>query len=257
MNHLLTMTGREITDSLRSPALLVFGVLALAGGLALPLVSPGPDTLPVVILQVTMTFLPLVGLILGWSSGQRTIREAPFLLAQPLRVHQIILGKLLGQLVIGGALVVLFVLPPTLGYGLVGLGLQLTLLSVTYLVLFVVLGDLVGLMVRSQVNGLTVVLLIWSGLVVAWDLILVLLRSLPGIPISGNLLTGLMLINPVDTYRLTVLVGSRALPFSMEGELEVYAWLFELPHPAVWAVFGLWLLGSLLGSYFFLRNLEV
>lgn len=179
----------------------------------------GFSRLTLSLMNLVLFIVPLTGLVLGVGSIAGSAETLPLLLAQPVSRGEILAGKYLGLAAAlavaqalgfgaGGVVVALQAGPDQVeGFvALTGLSLILGWLSLaTSLAIASLLPD--------RVKALSVALLLWLLLVVAYDLaVLGATAILQGLPLQAVLFPAL-LVNPVDLARvlITMAVGSGAL----------------------------------------------
>lgn len=127
--NVLTITRKELRDSLRNRWFIVFTIAFAGIALALSaLMQPGSSSLRVAsysrtaasLVNLVLLFVPLIGLTLGAANlaGDRETGALSYLLAQPVSRVEVLLGKYLG---LAGALLATL----TLGFGVAGVALAL------------------------------------------------------------------------------------------------------------------------------------
>lgn len=127
--NVLTITRKELRDSLRNRWFIVFTIAFAGIALALSaLMQPGSASLRVAsysrtaasLVNLVLLFVPLIGLTLGAANltGDRETGALSYLLAQPVSRVEVLLGKYLG---LAGALLATL----TLGFGVAGVALAL------------------------------------------------------------------------------------------------------------------------------------
>lgn len=239
MNRLFAVYLWDLLLGMRNRFLQVFAVACVMGGSALLAASPGPETLPLILLQTLLFFGSLFGLLIGWGSGQQARDEGAFLFAQPLGRGELIVGKLLGTGTWALALLLLFIGPAALRAGIPETVLGLGALALGFILVCVLAGLLIGLM-AAPVSGLLAVLLTWIVMVAGWELGLLMLSSAEWLQQSPAIFVTLLLINPAGAFRVGAMVGLDAVPFDA-SELETGRVVFENIGFVVTGIFVLWL----------------
>lgn len=179
----------------------------------------GFSRLTLSLMNLVLFIVPLTGLVLGVGSIAGSAETLPLLLAQPVSRGEILAGKYLG---LAAALAV----AQALGFGAGGVVVALQAGPdqvegfVTLTGLSLILGWLslatslaIASLLPDRVKALSVALLLWLLLVVAYDLaVLGATAILQGVPLQAVLFPAL-LVNPVDLSRVlvTMAVGSGAL----------------------------------------------
>jgi Cu-processing system permease protein len=171
------------------------------------------------LLNLVLFIVPLAGLMLGVTSLTGAGESLALLLAQPVSRGEVMLGKFLGLTAAigvaqalglgGGGLVVALNAgaDQVLGYvALCALSLVLGTLSISAALLLAALWP-------ERLRATSAALLLWLGLVIAYDLVVLGATALlRGVPLQVVLFPA-MLLNPVDLTRVltTLAVGSGAL----------------------------------------------
>ncbi len=179
----------------------------------------GFSRLTLSLMNLVLFIVPLTGLVLGVGSIAGSAETLPLLLAQPVSRGEILAGKYLG---LAAALAV----AQALGFGAGGVVVALQAGPdqvegfVTLTGLSLILGWLslatslaIASLLPDRVKALSVALLLWLLLVVAYDLaVLGATAIFQGVPLQAVLFPAL-LVNPVDLSRvlITMAVGSGAL----------------------------------------------
>jgi Cu-processing system permease protein len=171
------------------------------------------------LMNLALLIVPLTGLLLGVTSIAGGGEALALLLAQPVSRGEVLAGKFLG---LGGALGV----AQALGFGVGGVVvalnagadqwpgfLALTALALVLGLLSVAAALAIAAIWPDRLRAMSASLLLWLGLVVAYDLaVLGATTLLSGLPLQAVLVPAL-LINPIDLTRVlvTLAVGSGAL----------------------------------------------
>lgn len=171
------------------------------------------------LMNLVLLIVPLTGLMLGVTSLAGSSESLALVLAQPVRRSEVLLGRFAG---LGGALTA----AQALGYGGGGIviamhaGLDqlpgfiaLTGLSILLGWLTVATALMIGSIWADRLQAMSVGLLLWLGMVIAYDLaVLGATALMRGTPLQTVLFPALM-ANPVDLTRVlvTLAVGSGAL----------------------------------------------
>jgi hypothetical protein len=139
----------------------VFALACVAGGTVLVAATPGPEMLPLALMQALLFFGSLFGALIGWASGQRARAQGAFLFAQPLGSLEIVAGKLTGTGTWCLLLLLLFMAPAAFAAGMPATILVLGTLAFGFVLVYVLAGLLIGL-IAAPVAGLLAVLLAWG-----------------------------------------------------------------------------------------------
>ncbi|MBY5991360.1 ABC transporter permease [Ferrimonas balearica] len=225
MNPVLVIARKAFKDGLRSRWLVSLTGCFFALSLALALFgSAATGTLSLARWQDTLSTLatlaavliPLIAIQLSFDSfvGEREEGTLLLMLSYPLHRRQILLGKFAGQ---GGILaltalmgfgltgLILFVMTPEAQRQGLGAAFALFILSAVLLGwVFIALGYWVSLGAQSKGQAAAKLFALWFGFVLLYDLLLLGLLVGQG---SGAWGRGLILLNPVDLFRLLNLMA--------------------------------------------------
>lgn len=222
MKATLTIARKELKDVLKSDWLLgytvLFAVLALTisylgqrnlGGLGFEGFSRTTASL----LNLSLLLTPLVGLAAGAGAiaGMRDHGSLSYLLAQPVRPLEVLVGKYMGQVTaiglatiagFGMAGIVIAMASPAMsvGFYLLLLGLVIVLSAV-----MVGIGLLVSVMSRDRGQAIGIVIGVWFFFVLFFDLVLVGMVSSSAL--GGAALLTALLANPVEVVRLLMVLN--------------------------------------------------
>lgn len=239
MNRMLTICHWDMMQGLRNRFLQVFALACLLGGSALLAASPGPETLPLVLIQAILFFGFLFAILVGWGSGQQARAQGAFLFAQPFYPAELIAGKLLGTGSWCLLLLLLFMGPAAVRAGIPQTLLMLSVLAWGFLLVGVLAGILIGVS-AAPVSGLLAALLAWAVAVVGWELGLLILSETAWIARTPSVFVMLLLANPAGAFRVGTMVGLDTVPFDAT-ELETGRFVFEHIVSVTAGVFALWL----------------
>lgn len=171
------------------------------------------------LMNLVLLIVPLTGLMLGVASIAGSGETLALLLAQPVRRSEVLIGRFIGlgaalsaaqALGFGGGGVVIAL---NAGFSQVPGFLALTALSILLGWLTIAAALLVAAVWPDRLQAMSAALLLWLGMVVAYDLgVLGVTTLIRGAPLQSVLFPALLL-NPVDLARVlvTLAVGSGAL----------------------------------------------
>lgn len=233
MTHVWILAGKEIRDGMRNRWVIV--VTLLMAGLALIMAALGSapiGTTKVSALSITIVslsslsilFIPLIALLLSFDAivGESERGTLMLLLAYPVKKWQVIVGKFTGQLMLlsiaivigfGSALIAIAIKNETgmsaqSWHGVIRLIGSSILLGAT----FIAIGALISTSVRERGTAAGIAVATWLALVLIYDLgLLGLLAADAGQTLSTTLVTGLLIANPTDAYRMFNLAGNEEL----------------------------------------------
>lgn len=243
--------GKEVREARQNRWFLVFAVVF--AGLALGLSLLGMSGLGNVgiagfgrtaasLLNLVMVVVPLMALLVGATSvaGEREQGTLQTLLAQPVVLEEVLLGKFLGlaaallAAVLAGFGLSALVIAYYGGGAQVGSYAMLVGTTCLFALAYLSVGHLVSTLVRKVPTALGVGLFLWLASVLLSDL--GLMGTAVVLELSPRTLLWLSLANPAQVYKLLVLDG-------LQGNLE------NLGPAGVYAadVFGSWLRPVLAG----------
>jgi len=189
--------------------------LAAAAGL-LPLFTPdeAASAAPLWVLHAVLYCLSLSALLLGLSSAHGEAEEFPLLFAQPAPRWAWLLGKALALTIVLATASLVLVLPAAFAGGITPAlaGLAAAAGGVTLALAAVGLG--VGFWVRDPVRGLLTALGVWFVLLFGTDLLLLAVAGAPWIHEWSNVWVALLMSNPLDALRVTVLFSVEESAFA-------------------------------------------
>jgi Cu-processing system permease protein len=201
----------QLRDLMRSRWLLGYALLLLGLTEALLRFGGGGPRAVISLLNLVLILVPLVSMVFGtmYLYGSREFIE--LLLAQPVGRRALFAGlyaglavPLAGGFLLGVGLPFLWAAPDAeSGRGSIGLLLACgTLLTLV----FTALAFLVSVLIVDRARGLGLAIVLWLGLTVLYDAVLVLVVTMMAdYPLELPLL-GLTLLNPVDLARVLLLL---------------------------------------------------
>ena len=229
MRNIYLITAKEIQESLRNRWVLLMTALLAALALSLtflgsaPVGTVGARTLDVVIVSLsslTIFLVPLLALLISHDAivGETERGTMLLLLSYPVSRGQVLIGKFAGHLAI-------LAFATVLGYGTAAVTLSATGSTIsgqswiafaamigTSILLgaaFIAIGYLVSVLVRERATAAGIAIGVWLLLVIVFDMgLLGVLVVDQGRLISSTALSGLLLLNPTDVYRLLNLAGT-------------------------------------------------
>ena len=229
MRNLLTVAGKEFRDGVRNRWMLatggIFALLALGIAYfgAVTAGHVGFTSLDATIASLTTLaafVIPLISLLIGYDSvvGERDNGTLPLLLSYPVSRFELIAGKFAGHSAVltvaiilgfGGAVTAIEFLTPGARSLAAWSDIAVFILSASLLgATFVGMACLMSVLTRDKARAAALALLCWLVLVVLFDLVLLAVLVVSG----GNgaeqaVYPYLLLLNPIDVFRLINLVG--------------------------------------------------
>jgi hypothetical protein len=226
--------------------------LVVAAGF-LPLLTPGDEFSRGAawwLLHALLYAISLSSLLLGLSSAHAENEEFVWLLGQPAGTGPWLAGKTLALVILTGLSGLLLGAPSAF---IGGLTPELTLATVGaagVAVVCALAGLALGFWIRDSVRGLIAAISLWFVLLFGMDLLLIGLAGSEWVQNSPDLWIALLMLNPFDVYRITVLFSVENAAFSGISAGQLVAWW--IAHAPAWLAVSLtswagfaWLLGWL------------
>lgn len=204
------------------------------------------------LLHAVLYAASLSSLLLGLSSAQAESEEFPWLLGQPRGVGAWLAGKVLGLVALTGGSALLLG-APTFLFGGGSAALALAICGAAGITSLCALAGLaVGFWIRDNVRGLIAAIALWFVLLFGMDLLLLASAGAPWVQHSPDIWVAVLMLNPLDAYRVTVLFAVEKAAF---GGLQA-GWLagWWIGHAVAWLIIStlLWSclawLASLVGA---------
>ena len=233
------------------------GLLVVIGLFAVS-IAPADDERGVAwfILSGVLYVLSLSSLLLGLNSAQAEREELPFLATQPSGLPLWLAGKVIGLVTIVFPTALLLIVPWLILSGWSWSLLLLALGTGGLCTVFTFIGLAVGLRVSDPVRGLLVALAGWFFLLFAVDFAMLLLAGVPWIRENPDLWALPLMLNPLDAFRIAVVLEVDQAAFTPLGAQGIVAWWSG--HAALWLglCLGLWAVGTLASSHRALRKVQ-
>lgn len=184
------------------------------------------------ILYTVMYAVSLSSVLLGLSSAQAERDEIAFLQTQPTGTNAWVLGKAAGLTAIVAPSAVLLVAPWVIASEASSVLLNVALSSAAVCVLLALLGLAIGLWVSEPVRALITAIGLWLALLFVTDLLLLLVAGSPWIQSHPSAWVGVLMLNPLDAFRVSVLFTVERAVFNTLGAGPLVAWWTN--HPGLW-----------------------
>ena len=228
MNALLAIAGREIRDGFRNrwilAATLLLGALALILALlgSAPTGAVGENRLAVTVVSLSslgVFLIPLIALLLSYETFVVEVERGTMLLllACPVARWQVVFGKFLGH-------VAILALSIAVGYGAAGLVAGFgggadgeawrafgAMMGTSALLgaIFVAIGHAISVATRDRGTAAGIAVAVWLVFVVLYDMALLgALVADEEHVITEDIFAALLMLNPVDLYRMFNLSAS-------------------------------------------------
>ncbi len=264
------ITGKELQDARRSRWFVLLAVMF--AGLALALALLGKSGLGTVggagfgrttasLLKLEILIVPLMGLLMSAVSvaGEREHGTLLTLLAQPVLLEEVFLGKFLGLAaalvgtILGGFGLAALVIAHQGGMPQVGGYLVLVGYTSLFGLGYISLGFLISALTRRASSAVGVTLFVWLASVFLSDFGLI--GTAVVLQLSPRTLLGLSLVNPPQVFKLVVLDGiQRNLESLGPGGLYATEVLGDWLPLALSGVLTLWAIVPFVASVLLLRN---
>ena len=277
MSPILIVAGKEFRDDFRNrwtiAVAIVFAVLALGvayfGGAAAGKIGFTSFEATLASLTTLAAFIiPLIGLLIAYDTivGERANGTLLLMLSYPLARGKLVAGKFIGHCAALGVATLI-------GFGLAVAIIQMTqpqtrtwdawlsignfIVSATLLgASFVALGCVISVVTNDKSRAAGLALVIWFVSVVLFDLgLLALLVFSGGNPVEKAIFPYLLLLNPIDVFRLInlTMLGNGAGNDLFMGMTASYVYA-----PAVlYAAMLLWIAVPLLAALLLFRRKEI
>ena len=237
LETILVIIGKEIRDVKRNRWFVMISILFMLLSISLSLLGlSGLGTFGVSgfgrtaasLLNLVLLIVPLMGLLLGAMSivGEKEHGTLITLLAQPVTVSEIFLGKYIG---VALAMIVTILL----GFGMSGLviahyaGMEqigdyliLVLFTILLGLVYLSLGIFISVITKRHATAIGVALLLWFIFMFLSDL--GLMGTAVVLKLSAAKLFWLVLINPAQSFKLAV-IGSLQKSLEVFGAAGAYA----------------------------------
>lgn len=263
------IAGKELSDKLRSRWVMVIAagfvvftlVIAYFGGATSGIAGfRGMEATIASLTSLVTYFIPILSLTLGGGiiADERDKGTLEIYLASPVSAGELISGKFLG-------LTVAVTLATFAGLGISGIlllakigmenftGYLIFMLNSAVLgIIFLSVSFVVSVLFTERARVIAFTVFLWLFFAVLYDLGLIGLLIVTKGAVGENLFSFLLMLNPVDVYRI--------LNFLTIGELKVFLGLaaVELPAfmgmPVLWAISLLWIVTPLILSYHFFKR---
>jgi Cu-processing system permease protein len=265
----MAISHKELSDKLKSRWVLVIAVgfavftliIAYFGSSSSGMVGlMRMDAIIASLTSLVTYFIPILALTLGGGiiADEREKGTLELFLASPVSALEFLLGKFSG-------LVLSLTISTLLGFGSAGLmlgimvggealGMYLLFIlnSIILGIVFLSISFLVSVLFNERAKAIAVTVFLWLFFTILYDLGLIGLLITTKGALDSNILTALLMLNPVDIYRM--------LNFISIGESSVFIGLAPVDMPAIlklstlWAACALWILAPLGFTYYFFKR---
>lgn len=226
--------------------------LVVAAGL-LPLLTPGDELSRGAawwLLHAVLYAISLSSLLLGLSSAHAETEEFVWLLGQPAGTGPWLAGKTFALVVLTGLSGLLLGVPAAMLGGFTPELALVTTGAAGVAAVCALAGLALGFWIRDSVRGLIAAIALWFALLFGVDLLLLGIAGAPWVQESPDLWIALLMLNPFDAYRITVLFAVEKAAFSGISAGRLVSWW--IAHASTWLAVSLsawggiaWLLGWL------------
>ena len=226
---------RELWANRVNRFLHVHVALAAAAGL-LPLFTPDDveSAAPMWVLHAVLYCLSLSALLLGLSSAHGESDEFPLLFTQPVPRAAWLLGKAAGLSIVLLPAALLLVLPSIIWIGATPALAGLAAAAAGITLAMAAIGLAIGFWVRDPVRSLLTALGAWFVLLFGTDLLLLALSGAPWLQRRPDLWVALLMGNPLDALRITVIFDVEQAAFAALDAGGLVRWW--LAHGRAWLV---------------------
>lgn len=251
------MALREIRTCIRSRVLRVLAVGSLLAGLGLYSMDPVLEEVTYLVMQVFLFGVPLMGTLMGTQAMQEDRGERPVLFSNSIAPRHYVGGTFLGQGLQIILFLVLFMLPVIVLHRAEGFLFVQLFMGIGLGLLFLSLGMACGESTRSQIRGFVHAIGAWLVFLFGFYGLARLAAGLEWFQTHPEAWTYLVLINPLEAFRLTVEAYNDQVLVSNPGELGIgFEWFLSFPAPATLLLTLFWMVPALLLAGWFLGRSE-
>lgn len=194
---------------------------------ALPLLTPGDGfSLGAAwwLLHGVLYAVSLSSLLLGLSSAHAEAEEYVWIMGQPAGIGPWLTGKVAGLVLLTGGSTALICAPVmAMGGGTRALAV-VTVGAVGISAVCALVGFALGFWVRDGVRGLIAAVAGWFVMLFGVDLLLLALAGAPWVQANPDVWIALLMANPLDAFRITVLFSVERAAFSGLGAGALTNW---------------------------------
>jgi len=254
---ILTISLREFKNSISNHYLLGMTVLLATLALALvllgdtPFGTTGASPLSMQITSLSslsIFFIPLMALFMSYDAivGEHEQGSLLLILSYPVKRYQFILGKFLANwlslliaIVFGYGLIFTMIFLKTNNITMELINAYLTLIGTSILLggVFIAFAYLVSAIVDKRSTAIIYCIAIWLFFIIFFDmLLLIILVSESSYLISANVLSNLLLLNPVDVFRIASIgeQGNNLLPLQTLSNISTLPQLVSVSALVLW-----------------------
>lgn len=245
---------REFHAALINRYFQAFGVLSLLGGLAAVFLSEDANAIAFFVMQIALYLVSLFALLAGVSSAQAERDEWQLMFAQPVVRAVFVIGKFVSYLSIFAVALFLLFLPALLAAsrGIPNLYLHTLLLAGAFLAL----GLTAGFFAHDRAQALIIGVSAWLLLLFVVDLAGLLAARLEFVQKFPDLWVGLLMLNPLDSFRIEALFALEQIPAEAANKTPLASWW--IAHASLWftAIALIWSVALIMLSGFRLQRWE-
>ncbi len=272
-NPILIICSREIKNTVTNHYLLGMTLLLATLSLSLmllgdtPFGSTGVNKLSMQITSLSslsIFFIPLMALFLSYDAivGENEQGSLLLMLSYPIKRSEFVLGKFIANwvslsiaIVLGyGAILLLSLFDNNLTTEFIYAYLGLVFTSILLGGAFTAMALLISVVVIQRSTAIIYCIAVWLFFVIFFDMILlIVLTSKYNYIISANALSGIMLFNPIDIFRIISISeqGSNLLP------LQALSKITELPQSVLISSMFVWIVTPLMGAIDLLKKKDL
>jgi ABC-type transport system involved in multi-copper enzyme maturation permease subunit len=224
--------AREFRVALINRHFHVFSALALVGGIAAAIFSEDANATGFFHLQIALYFVSLFAVLTGVGSAQAERDEWQLLFTQPLPRAACVIGKFSALAGIFAGVLLLFFFPPLLSGAGVRAMSQLYLQTLLLAGAFLACGLAAGYFARDRAQALMIGVSGWLILLFGLDLLALFAARWSHIQQSPDLWVALLMINPLDSFRIEALFALQQVPAETANKTALAGWWTA--HAAIW-----------------------
>ena len=223
---------REFRLALLNRYFHVFSALALAGGIAAAVFSEDANATGFFHLQIALYFVSLFALLAGVGSAQAERDEWQLLFTQPFPRPAFVVGKFFALVIIFAGVLLLLFLPPLFSGAGARVMAQLYLQTLLLAGAFLACGLAAGYFAHDRAQALIIGVSGWLLLLFGVDLLALFAARWSGIQQLPDLWVALLMINPLDSFRIEALFALQQIPAETANKTALAGWWTA--HAAIW-----------------------
>ena len=210
----------------------IFSALALLGGIAAAVFSEDANATGFFHLQIALYFVSLFALLAGVNSAQAEREEWQLLFTQPLPRPVFVVGKFFALAAIFAGVLLLLFLPTLIAGADFNVMARLYFETLLLAAAFLACGLAAGYFGHDRAQALIIGVSAWLLLLFGLDLIALYAAQWSGIQRWPDLWVGLLMLNPLDSFRIDALFALQQIPAEAANKTALASWWTA--HAGIW-----------------------